>query len=157
MLSKLGSLKFELFLYIVKQLNERGSGAEVTYLGRMDVNRYSDAHQLSLKKNAVKECESCHKSDSEFFKRVTLAIIKGDGGLSRYNVKPDALRSIVFARSSRQFYVLGSTRLTVVDWAGILVVCCGLLFPIAHIALRLVTLPIRKTRKLEELRKGEKR
>jgi len=143
--------------YIVKQLNERGSGAKVTYLGRMDVNRYSDAHQLSLKKNAVRECESCHKSDSKFFKRVTLAIIKGDGALTRYSAKPDVLRSIVSAFSLKQFYVLGSTRLTVVDWAGIFVVCCGLLFPIAHITLRVLTMPARKAKKLEELRKGEKR
>ncbi len=143
--------------YIVKQLNERGSGAKVTYLGRMDVNRYSDAHQLSLKKNAVRECESCHTSDSKFFKRVTLAIIKGDGALTRYSAKPDVLRSIVSALSLRQFYVLGSTRLTVVDWAGIFVVCCGFLFPIAHITLRVLTMPARKAKKLEELRKGEKR
>ncbi len=143
--------------YIVKQLNKRGAGANVTYLGKMDVNRYSDAHQLSIKKNAVKECESCHKSDSKFFKRVTLAIIKGDGGMSRYSAKPDVLRSVVSALSSRQFYVLGGTRLTIVDWAGILIVCCGLLIPVAHITLRVLTAPARKSKKLEELRKGEKR
>ncbi len=77
--------------------------------------------------------------------------------MSRYSAKPDVLRSVVSALSSRQFYVLGGTRLTIVDWAGILIVCCGLLIPVAHITLRVLTAPARKSKKLEELRKGEKR
>jgi aryl carrier-like protein len=142
--------------YFLKQLNERGAGARVTYLGRMDVSKYSEAHQLSLKKNAIRECESCHRKESKFFKRVTLAVIKTEGGMERYPVEPDVLTSIISTLSSRQFYVLGGTRIAFLDWAGIFVVFCGLLFPVAHITIRVLTAPLRKARKSKVPGKGEK-
>jgi hypothetical protein len=142
--------------YIVKQLNERDAGAKVTFLGRMDIMKYSEAHQLSLKKNAIRECESCHSRDSKFFKKVTLAVIKADGGMDRYTAEPDVLTSIISTFSSKQFYVLGGTRVALLDWAGIFVVCCGLLFPVAHITLRVLTAPLRKARKSEDSKKGER-
>jgi aryl carrier-like protein len=64
--------------YILKQLNERGADTKVTYLGKMDMDKYSEVHQLSLKKNAVRECESCPSKGSKFFKQVTLAVIKAE-------------------------------------------------------------------------------
>ncbi len=143
--------------YILKQLNERGAGARVTYLGRMDVNKYSEAHQLSLKKNAISECESCHSKDSKFLKRVTLAVVKTEGGMERYTLEPDVLTSIFSTLSSRQFYVLGGTRVALLDWAGLFIVCCALLVPIAHVTIRVLTAPLRKKRKSEGSEKGGKR
>ena len=143
--------------YILKQLNERGAGARVTYLGRMDVNKYSEAHRLSLKKNAISECESCHRKDSKFLKRVTLAIIKTEGGMERYTLEPDVLTSVFSMLSSRQFYLLGGTRIALLDWAGIFIVFCGLLFPIAHVTIRVLTAPLRKKGKSERSERGERR
>lgn len=143
--------------YLLKQLNERGAGARVTYLGRMDVEKYSEAHQLSLKKNAIRECENCHRKDSKFFKRVTLAVVKTEGGMERYKLEPDVLTSIFSTLSSRQFYVLGGTRVALLDWAGLFIVCCALLFPIAHVTIRVLTAPLRKKGKSEGTGKGEKR
>lgn len=141
--------------YIIKQLNERGADAKVTYLGQMDVNKYSEAHQLSLKKNAIRECESCHSKGSKFFKRVTLAVIKTEGGMERYPVNPDVLTSIISTFSSRQFYVIGGTRIAFLDLAGIFVVFCGILLPIAHVTIRVFTAPLRKARKSEETGRGK--
>jgi len=143
--------------FILKQLNAKGTGANVTYLGRMDVNKYSEAHQLSLKKNAIRECESCHRKGSKFFKQVTLAVVKTEGGIERYPAAPDVLTSFMSTLSSRQFYVLGGTRVGLLDWAGLLVVCCALLFPIAHVTIRVLTAPLRKKGKSEGSGKGEKR
>ncbi len=141
--------------FILKQLNERGAGARVTYLGKMDVDKYSEAHQLSLKKNAISECERCHRRDSKFLKRVTLAITRTEGGMERYTLEPDVLTSFVSILSSRQFYVLGGTRIALLDWAGIFVVSCGLLFPIVHVTIRVLTTPLRK-KESEGSGKGKK-
>ena len=57
----------------------------------------------------------------------------------------------------RQFYVLGSTRLKILDWLGILMVFGGMAVPIGHITLRILTSPIREARRMNKLRKGGKR
>lgn len=133
--------------YILKQLNKKGAEAKLSYIGRIDVNRYSEAHQLSVKKNAVKECESCHSKDSKFLKNVTLAIVKADGRRVSFSAQPGILGSLRPEWESSQFYVLGGTRLTFFDWAGLLMIFCGIMFPVAHISLRVLTSPLRKTKK----------
>jgi hypothetical protein len=142
---------------IVRQMNEKGSRARVTFFGRMDVNNGAEAHQLSLKKNAVKECENCHSQGSDFFKSVTVAVVKADGRLARYKANPEVLGSMFSLLSLRQFYVLGSTRLKALDWIGILMVFGGVSLPLAHITLRAVTSPIREAKRLNKLRKEGKR
>jgi hypothetical protein len=123
----------------------------------MDVSNGSEAHQLSLKKYAVKECESCHSQESDFFKSVTVAVVKADGRLTRYKAKPEVLGSMFSLLSLKQFYVLGSTRLKVLDWIGILMVFGGMSVPIAHITLRAITSPIREAKRLNKMRKEGKR
>jgi hypothetical protein len=142
--------------YIVRQLNNKGAGAKVTYLGRMDIMKYSDAHQLSLKNSAIRECESCHSKDSRFLKRVTLAVLRTDGGMDRYRAQPDALSSIFTTLSSKQFYLLGGTRLALLDWAGIFVVLCGILVPVLHITVRVLTAPLRRSPGTDDMHKGDK-
>ncbi len=140
--------------YIVRQLNDKGAGARVAYLGRMDIMKYSDAHQLSLKANAIRECESCHSKDSRFLKKVTLAVLKADGGVDRYRTQPDTLSSLFTTLSSKQFYLLGGTRFELLDWAGMLVVLGGILVPVLHISARLLTAPLRRQPKPERPDKG---
>jgi predicted CXXCH cytochrome family protein len=142
---------------IVRQMNEKGSSAKVTFFGRMDVSNGAEAHQLSFKKNAVKECENCHSQGSDFFKSVTVAVVKADGRMTRYKAKPEVLGSMFSLLSLRQFYVLGSTRLKVLDWIGILMVFGGISLPIAHVTLRAITSPIREARRLNKMRKEGKR
>lgn len=143
--------------YILKQLKAREGGANVTYLGRMDVSKYSEAHRLSLKKNAISECESCHRKDSKFFKRVTLAVVGTEGGMDRYRAAPDILTSVVSTLRWGQFYVLGGTRVELLDWAGLFVVCCALLLPVVHMTIRVLTAPMRKAVKPERPGKDEKK
>ena len=128
----------------------------MTYLGRMDIMKYSDAHQLSLKNNAIKECESCHSKDSRFLKRVTLAVLKTEGGIDRYRAQPDVLSSVFTTFSSKQFYLLGGTRFVLLDWAGMFVVLCGILVPVLHITVRVLTAPMRRSPKAEDMHKGDK-
>jgi len=80
--------------FILRQLNKKGAEVNVTFVGKMDVIRYSDAHQLSLRKSAVKECESCHSKDSKFFKNVTLAVIKTDGRMATFGAQTGTIGSL---------------------------------------------------------------
>lgn len=140
--------------YLLRQLNVKGAGASISYLGKMDVVKYSSAHQLSLKQNAVRKCEDCHSPESKFFKKVTLAVVKTDGSFDRYSAQPDVLKSIFLPLSSKRFYALGGTRVALLDWAGIFIVFCGLMFPVVHIAARVFTAPLRRARKAEDSKKG---
>lgn len=142
---------------IVNQLNKKGAKAKVTFLGRMDLMNGSDAHSLAVKGQAVKQCENCHTSTSTAFDSVTVAVVKADGGVTKYKAKPEVLGSMVSLMSLKQFYVLGSTRLKVIDWLGILMVAGGACVPVAHITLRILTSPIREAKRLNKMRKGAKR
>ncbi len=142
---------------IVRQLNEKGAEAKVTFLGKMEVSDGSEAHMLSLKKNAVRECEECHTSGSNFFKTVTVAIVKADGRLKEYKVQPEALGSMISLAALKNFYVIGSTRLKVLDWLGILMVFGGMSVPVLHITFRILTSPIREAKRMNKMRKGDRR
>lgn len=142
---------------IIKDLNEKGANARLTFMGRMDVSQGAEAHQLSIKNNAVRDCESCHSADSDYFKSVTVAIVKADGRLTKYTAKPEVLGSMISLLSLKQFYVLGSTRLKVLDWIGILMVLGGASVPVLHIMARILTSPIREAKRMNQLRKGGKR
>jgi predicted CXXCH cytochrome family protein len=133
--------------YILKQLNAKGAQAKVTFIGKMDVSKYSEAHQLAIKKNAVRECENCHSKDSKFFKNVTLAVIKADGRIAQFGAQPGVLGSLGSVATIGQFYVLGGTRLRLLDWVGILIILGGMLFPAAHIAARVATVSLRRAKK----------
>jgi len=141
--------------FILRQLNKKGAQVNVTFVGKMDVTRYSDAHQLSLRKSAVKECESCHSKDSKFFKNVTLAVIKADGRMATFSAQTDTIGSLGSARATGSFYVLGGTRITMLDWLGMLMIVGGMLLPIAHIAVRIMTVSHRRPSKTHD-REAEK-
>lgn len=141
---------------VIKQMNAKGVNTRLTFLGRMDVSNGDESHQLSTKKNAVKECEGCHNNNSEYFKSVTVAIVKADGRLTKHKAKPEVLGSMISLLSLKQFYVLGSTRLKILDWIGILMVFGGMSVPIVHITARILTSPIREAKRLNSLRKGGK-
>ena len=134
--------------FLLKQLNRKGSGIDVAFIGKMDLNKYSDAHELSLRKSAVKECESCHSKDSKFFKNVTLAVIKADGRITTFGAQSGTIGSLGSAVATGSFYVLGGTRITIFDWLGILMVVGGAFIPIAHIAARTMTVNLRKPLKI---------
>ncbi|HSB30933.1 MAG TPA: multiheme c-type cytochrome [Candidatus Sulfobium mesophilum] len=142
---------------LVSRMNEKGTNAKVTFIGKMDVSNVSEAHQLSYKKNAVKECENCHSQESDFFKNVTVAVVKADGRLIRHKAKSEVLGSMFSLLTLKQFYVLGSTRLKGLDWLGIVMVFGGIAVPIAHITLRILTSPIREAKRMNGARKEGKR
>lgn len=132
--------------YMLRRLEEKGLGAGVTFLGRMDVNRYSDAHALSLKRGAVRECGSCHAPDAPFLKNVNVAIINAPEGMTRLRAAPGVLKSAGAVGALRQFYMLGGTRLSLLDWFGLAVVGGAVAVVGLHLAVRMATAPGRRAR-----------
>jgi hypothetical protein len=131
---------------IMRKLNDKG--ANVTFLGRLDVRKGTEAHLLAEKKKAVRDCEYCHRADTDFYKSVSIVLFKSDGRPTFHNAKQEVLGSIFTILPASQFYVLGGTRIGLLDIIGIIAVLGGIAFPIGHIAIRIVTSPIRTLRKM---------
>jgi predicted CXXCH cytochrome family protein len=134
---------------IVKRLNAGSENVKVTLIGSISVSRGIEAHNLTLKQHAVKECEQCHSAKSDFFSNVSVAVIKDNGEAELFKVDQKVLGSTYSVLPANQFYALGSTRLKMLDIIGILLVVVGVSFPITHLLIRKVTAPIRKKREEE--------
>lgn len=132
---------------IVSLINDKNSGVKVAFRGAMALKAGAGAHDLALKTKAVKECEQCHNADSPFFTSVTVAIGKDNGKALFLAAQKEVLGSIFSVMPAGQFYVLGGTRLRMLDYIGILMVVGGATFPLAHLAIRALTAPIRRNRK----------
>jgi len=138
---------------IVKLL--KGKGVDVAFSGRMDVRKGIDPHRLALKTEAVKECEKCHHAGSGFFQHVSLSLIGADGRPATFEAKQEVLSSLVSLFPLSQFYVIGATRIWLLDILLILAILGGLAFPVGHIILRILTIPVREARRLRALKKKE--
>ena len=114
----------------------------------MDVRR--NAHYLAPKEIAVKQCERCHSADSSFFKTVAVAAADADGREVLHDVDPKVLRSVYGAILLKRFYVMSGTRLTAMDYAGVLVILGGMAFPVLHGGARLMTRHLRQGTKKPE-------
>ncbi len=134
---------------IVKKLNAGSKNMKVTLIGSISVSRGIEAHNLTLKQHAVKECEQCHSAKSDFFRNVSLVIMKDNGEAELFNTDQEVLGSLFSVLPASQFYALGSTRLKMLDIIGILMVAGGVSLPITHLLIRKVTAPIRKKREEE--------
>lgn len=139
---------------IVERLRGKDAEARVTLLGRMDVGEGIQSHQLALKGEALKECKQCHSIESDFFKDVKITIMKEDERPEFYDVKREALHSLYAITALDQFYVIGATRLKLLDTLGIIMVIGGISVPIVHIVLRILTSPIRKAKRLKKDEEG---
>jgi hypothetical protein len=118
----------------------------------MDVRR--NAHYLAPKDIAVKQCEVCHSADSSFFKTVAVAFAGPDGREVLHDVDPKVLSSAYGAILLKRFYVMSGTRLTAMDYAGVMIILGGIAFPVLHGTARLMTRHLRQgTKKPEGRRK----
>jgi predicted CXXCH cytochrome family protein len=133
-------------------------GVTTTLIGKMDVLKATDAHQIAEKKKAVKDCGVCHNPDSPFFKDVFIVVRKADGRPTVFNAKQGVLgkelKSVYTILPASKFYVLGSTNVKLWDILFIVALLGGIAVPIGHITLRIITSPLRSLRRM---RKGGKK
>ncbi len=101
--------------------------------GRLEVASGDEFHQIADKSRAVGQCEGCHSAGSAPFQSVTVSIAGPDGRPVRYDAKSDVLDSVVSVESVGGFYVIGGTRIKLLDALVVLALLGGIGTPIAHL------------------------
>ncbi|MCM2340392.1 multiheme c-type cytochrome [Rhodoferax sp.] len=121
---------------LLKEFSQSGDDSKTVLQGRLEVSSGVQAHQLSAKALAIKDCDTCHKKGAEPFQSVTLTIAGPDGRPLRHGVQQDVLNSLMSVDSVRGFYVIGSTRIKLLDILLVLVVLGAMSVPIAHMTVK---------------------
>ncbi len=124
-------------LIALKEYIEHSSGKEVSFDGMMKTISGLDAHEIMPKNMAVRKCVSCHSPSAKF--KVSLE--------DKMPVNRTVLGSIYNLENMKDFYVLGLTKIRVMDILAILAVICGAGFVVGHVGLRILFTPIRNRRK----------
>lgn len=117
---------------LMAQINRDATQPQQTLRGRIELRVATEAHQLSEKTRAIKECASCHQQGAEPFQTVTVSITTPEGKPLRYNAQKDVLSSVMSIESLREFYAVGGTRNRVLDILFVLALLGGLAVPIVH-------------------------
>ncbi len=104
----------------------------ISLRGRMELVAPADEHGLADNSKARRDCASCHVAQADAFRRVSLAYIDEDGRNVRYPADKEVLTSIFSIDSVREFYVVGGTRIELLDLLLLLAVFGGISMPIGH-------------------------
>jgi len=119
-------------------LNEFSKGdkpGNTVLRGRLEVMSGVEAHQISEKTRAIKDCDTCHRAGAPAFQSVSLTIAGPDGQPLRHMVQKDVLTSLLATQSIRGFYAIGSTRIQWLDILLVLVVIGSCCVPLAHMGM----------------------
>ena len=109
-------------LGLMKEFTKDVGVGKTVVRGRLEVSSGVDAHQLADKSKAISDCKTCHQSGAEPFQSVILTMAGPDGRPLRHEVKKEVLNSLFSIDSVKGFYVLGSTRIKLLDYLLVLVV-----------------------------------
>jgi hypothetical protein len=113
-------------------INRDPAAPQKSLRGRIELRTDAEAHQLSGKAKAIRDCSNCHQHGAEPFQNVTVSIVSADGKPVRYKAQNEVLGSVLSVDSLREFYAVGGTRNVVLDILLILAVLGGLSVPIGH-------------------------
>jgi hypothetical protein len=126
---------FELW-NLVRDINREGMAPEMTLQGRMGVRTGADAHRLSDKTGAIRDCGNCHQQGADAFQSVTVSIVGRDGRPVRYDADKDVLNSVMSVDSVSGFYAIGGTRIKLLDVLLVLAFLGGISVPVGHLTLK---------------------
>ena len=113
--------------------------------GRIDVVEPNDAHKIVAKAQTIKDCATCHNTKTDFSGK--LEINKEGTKPAKYELETKAFNSIYSIPNISDFYVLGTTKIKILDILFLIALLGGISVPIAHITLRILTAPIRRKRR----------
>jgi len=113
--------------------------------GRIDVVEPNDAHKIVAKAQTVKDCATCHNTKTNFSGK--LEINKEGTKPAKYELETKAFNSAYSIPNISDFYVLGTTKIKILDILFFIALLGGIAVPIAHITLRILTAPIRRKRR----------
>ncbi len=121
---------------LLTEFNRESGTQNAVLRGRLEVRSGVEAHQISEKSKAVKDCDTCHRPGAEAFQSVTLTIADPDGRPIRHGVQKDVLNSLTAMESIRGFYAIGSTRIKLLDYALLAVLLAGIGGPLGHMTIK---------------------
>ncbi len=132
--------EFNDMILILRHKEVRG-----TFHGELLVHLEPIVHHVN-RGGANRECEQCHIPSSPFFQDVQISLNKPDGTTAQFSVERDVLETYYVSH----FYALGGTRIRLLDKIGLAMLVAGAGVVVAHLTARIVTIPVRRKRKLEE-------
>lgn len=121
---------------LLKDFNQSGGDGKTVLRGRLEVSSGVEAHQLSAKSKAIKDCNFCHKQGAEPFQSVNLTIAGPDGRPLRHGIQKEVLNSLLSIDSVRGFYAIGSTRIKLLDVLLVIVFLGALSVPLVHMTIK---------------------
>ena len=121
---------------LLKEFNQDDDEGRTVLQGRLEVRSGVEAHQLSDKAKAIKDCNACHQAGAEPFQSVSLTIAGPDGRPLRHGIQKEVLHSMASMESVRGFYAIGGTRIKLLDNLLVLVLLAGICGPLAHMSLK---------------------
>jgi len=136
---------------LLKEFNQDGGDGKMLLRGRLEVHSGVEAHQLSEKSKAIKDCDTCHKQGAAAFQSVSLTIAGPDGRPLRHGVQSEVLNSLTSMQSVRGFYAIGSTRIKLLDYLLILVVLGAASVPLVHMTIKRLFKGVRDKLEAERL------
>jgi hypothetical protein len=136
---------------LLKEFNQDGGDGKMLLRGRLEVRSGVEAHQLSEKSKAIKDCDTCHKKGAAAFQSVTLTVAGPDGRPLRHGVQSEVLNSLTSMESVRGFYAIGSTRIKLLDYLLILVVLGASSVPLVHMTIKRLFKGVRQKLEAERL------
>lgn len=136
---------------LMKQVAGDGASGKVVLRGRLEVSSAVQAHQLADKSKALADCAMCHQAGAQPFTSVNLTIAGPDGRPLRHDVQNQVLNSLHSLDSVQGFYVLGSTRIKLLDYLLLLAVAGIGGGVLVHAALRALLRRAREKRAREAL------
>jgi hypothetical protein len=113
--------------------------------GRLDVVNANDAHKILSKDSAVKDCAVCHDPEAQFTGRIE--INKEGEKAERIALERTAVNSFYAIPNIKDFYVLGLTKIDILDTLFIIGLIAGIGVVAGHVFLRIITIPVRRKKK----------
>jgi predicted CXXCH cytochrome family protein len=129
--------EFEKMVFLLRQSNIR-----VTFRGELLSEMEPVIHHIN-RGEAKRECETCHLPTSPFFEAVTIVLDNEDGRISHYEVE----RRVLETYYVNHFYVIGGTRVRLLDRIGLVLLLGGVSVVLVHLSVRVVTAPLRRRKK----------
>jgi len=117
---------------LVREANLGEEGSPVALVGQLEVRTGLEAHRMERKGEALRDCEVCHSMGAEAFQNVMISMANSDGSIREYPAADKVLNSVASVGSLGGFYVLGSTRIRILDFLLILAVLGGMSVPALH-------------------------
>lgn len=117
---------------LMNRINHDEAAPQKNLRGRIELRTGVEAHRLSGRTSAIKDCAGCHQQGSEPFQNVTVSMVSAEGKPLRYRAQKEVLSSVLSVESLREFYAVGGTRNVLLDILLILAVLAGVSVPIGH-------------------------